>query len=137
MSDEELDWMNRKLPSRGRDCNGRSPLQAYPEAENPRRPYSPEKELEIFSLERVYRHLADQHWWRRVSQVGQISLGGHRYSVGRSHACQDVRVTFDADAAEFVVQDSQQVEIKRLRPKGLTVKAITGLEPAPRRASPG
>lgn len=129
VSDEELDWMNRRLPSRGRDCNGRSPLEAYPEAETPRRPYSPEQELEMFSLEQVYRHLADQHWWRWASQVGQISLGGYRYSVGRSHACQDVRVAFDAETAEFVVEDSHQEEIKRLKPKGLTAKEITGLEP--------
>jgi transposase-like protein len=137
VSDEELDWMNRRLPSRGRACNGRSPLEAYPEAENARRPYSPEKELEIFSLKGVYRYLADQHWWRRVSQVGQISLGGHRHSVGTPYARQDVRVTFDADAAEFVVEDAQQVEIKRLKPKGLTVEQIVGHEPAPRQASPG
>lgn len=129
--------MNRKLPSRGRDCNGRSPLQAYPEAENPRRPYSPEKELEIFSLERVYRYLAEQHWWRRVSTVGQISLGGHVYGVGRSHARQDVRITFDADAVEFVVEDSHQREIKRLTPQGLTVQEITGLEPPASWDSPG
>jgi transposase len=113
VSDEELDWMNRRLPSRGRNCHGCPPLEAYPEAENPRRPYTPEKELEIFSMERVYRYLAAQHWWRRVSMVGQISLGGYRYSVGRPYANQDVRVTFDAEAAEFVVEDSQQVEIKR------------------------
>lgn len=120
--------MNRKLPSRGRDCNGRSPLQAYPEAENPRRPYSPEKELEIFSLERVYRYLAEQHWWRRVSTVGQISLGGPVYGVGRPYAHQDVQITFDAEAIELVVKDSQEVEIKRLTPQSLTVEEITGLE---------
>jgi hypothetical protein len=65
-----------------------------------------------------------------VSQVGQISIGGYRYSVGTSHARQDVRITFDADAAEFVVEDSQQLEIKRLKPRGLTVEEITGLVPA-------
>jgi len=137
VSDEELDWINGRLPSRGRECHGRSPLEAYPEAAKPRRPYTPEKELEIFSLERVYGYLASQHWWRRVSKVGQITLGSHRYGIGRAYAGQDVRITFDADAAEFVVEDSQQVEIKRLKPKGLTVEEITGLEPTPRQAAPG
>lgn len=130
-SDEELDWINGKLPSRGRDCNGRSPLEAYPEAKKPRRPYTPEKELEIFSLERVYRNLAGQHWWRRVSKVGQLSIGGQRYSVGTAYAHQDVKLTFDADAVEFVVEDSQGEEIRRLKPKGLTVEEITGLKPRP------
>jgi len=132
VSDEELDWINRELPSRGRDCNGRPPLEAYPEADKPRRRYTPENELEIFSLERVYGYLADQHWWRRVSEVGQISIGGHRYGVGTSYANQDVRVTFDASIAQFVVEDSHQEGIKRLQPKGLTVGEITGLKPAPR-----
>lgn len=89
-------------------------------------------ELEIFSLERVYGYLADHHWWRRVSEVGQISIGGHRYGVGTSYTNQDVRVTFDASIAQFVVEDSHQEGIKRLQPKGLTVGEITGLKPAPR-----
>ena len=129
VSDEELDWINERLPSRGRACHGRPPLEAYPEARNPRRPYAPEQELEIFSMKRVYRHLADQHWWRRVSKMGQIGLGGYRYGVGMAHAHQDVKITFDEDAAEFVVEDSQQKEIKRLKPQGLTVERITGLKP--------
>jgi len=137
VSDEELDWMNRRLPSRGRGCGGRPPLEAYPEAKKPRRPYTPEKELEIFSLRRVYRYLAHQHWWRRVSKVGQINLGGYRYGIGIAHAHQDVRITFDEDAAEFVVEDSQQTEIKRLKPKGLTIEEITGLQLPSRQDSPG
>lgn len=136
VSDEELDWINYRLPSRGRNCRGRPPLVAYPEAEKPRRPYSPEKELEIFSMERVYSYLATQHWWRRATIVGQIGLGGRRYGVGVAHAHQDVRITFDADTAEFVVEDSHRREIKRLTPKGLTVEAITGLDPLARHDSP-
>jgi hypothetical protein len=128
VSDKELDWINGRLPSRGRDCDGRPPLEAYPEARKPRRPYTPERELEIFSMERVYQYLAEQHWWRRVSKVGQISIGGHRYSVGMAYAYQDVKLTFDADAVEFVVEDSQEEEIKRLEPRGLTTTEITGLE---------
>jgi hypothetical protein len=129
VSDQELNWINEKLPSRGRDCNGRPPLDAYPQARKPRRSYTPEKELEIFSMRRVYSFLASQHWWRRVSQVGQISLGGYRYSVGTTYAYQDVRLTFNADTVEFIVEDSQGEEIARLNPKRLTVEEITGLKP--------
>jgi hypothetical protein len=137
VSEEELDWISRKLPSRGRECKGRSPLEAYPEAVKPHRPYAQEKELDIFSLERVYKYLADQHWWRRVSKVGQISLGSHRYGIGVAYAVQDVRIAFNSDAAELVVEDSHQIEIKRLKPKGLTVEEITGLEPTPRQTTSG
>lgn len=129
-SDHELLWMNQRLPSYGRSCNGNSPLEAYPTAQTPRRSYTPDRELDIFSMERVYRYLAEQHWWRWVSQVGQISLGNHRYTVGANHAGQDVKVTFDAATAEFVVYDAQENKIKRLAPRGLTIEAITGLAPS-------
>jgi hypothetical protein len=129
VSDEELDWINERLPSRGRACNGRPPLMAYPIARDPRRPYTPDQELELFSMQRVYRYLAEQHWWRRVSKVGQIGIGGHRYGVGITYARQDVKIMFNAHTAEFVVVNSQEEEIRRLEPKGLTVEKITGLHP--------
>ena len=78
-------------------------------------------------MERVYQYLATQHWWRRVSQVGQISLGGQRYGVGMAYAGQDVKATFDAEEAKFVVEDAHQGVIKGLTPKKLTAGEITGL----------
>ncbi len=122
--------MNRKLPSRGRDYQGRPPLVVYPEAKTPRRLYVPDQELALFSLPRVYQYLAAQHWWRRVSQVGQISLGGQRYGLGITYAGQDIKVTFDAQTTQFLIQDAQHQLIKYLPPKNLTASAITGLATA-------
>jgi hypothetical protein len=130
-SDQALDWINAKLPSRGRDCQGRPPLEAYPQALTPRRSFSVEAELDIFSIQRVYDFLATQSWWRTVSKVGQAGIGGHFYSVGIAHARQDVKFTFDPQSAEFVVKDAQDIEIKRIKPKNLTVEEITGLKPVP------
>ena len=126
-SDLELAWLNHHLPSRGRACDNRPPLEAYPQAQTPRRPYTPDKELELFSMTRVYEFLAGQHWWRKVSQVGQFTIAGQRYGLGVAHAKQHVRVTFDPNTLEFVVEDSHGQEVKRLQPKGLTVEEITGL----------
>lgn len=130
-SDHELHWINHKLPSRAKDCRGRPPLVAHPEALQPRRPYAPEREVELFSMQRVYAYLAERHWWRAVSKVGQISLGGQRYGVGIQYARQDVRITFDLETAEFIVWNSHGAEIKRLTPKGLTMAEITGLDVPP------
>jgi hypothetical protein len=127
-SDHELRWINHKLPSRAKDCRGRPPLVAHPEALQPRRPYAPEWEVELFSMQRVYAYLAERHWWRAVSKVGQISLGGQRYGVGIQYARQDVRLTFDLETAEFIVWNSHGAEIKRLTPKSLTMAEITGLD---------
>ncbi len=76
-------------------------------------------------MQRVYHYLCTHHWWRRVTKVGQIGLGGERYGLGIAHADQDVRVTFDVENTEFLVQDAQQTLPKRLLPKNLTPPAIT------------
>jgi hypothetical protein len=128
-SDQALDWINEDLPSRGRNCQGKPPLQAYPKARSARRSFSPDEELEVFSMQRVYDFLATQSWWRTVSKVGQTGIGAHFYSVGIAFAHQDVKFTFDAQSAEFVVKNAQDVEIKRIKPKNLTVEEITGLKP--------
>jgi len=128
VSDEELFWMNHKLPSQGRACQGQPPLVAYPEAKTPRRPFSPGQEEHLFSLQEVYDYLAHQFWWRHVSENGQISLGGHRYGVGTPYADQDVRIDFDADTAHFVARLSNDQVIKRFPPDKLTAAHITGLD---------
>ena len=78
--------------------------------------YQIQIELDIFSMQRVYEFLATQSWWRTVSSVGQSGIGGHYYSVGIAYAHQDVKFRFDPQSAEFVVHDSQEVEIKRIKP---------------------
>jgi len=90
ISDEELDWINAKLPSKGRECAGRTPFAAYPQARQPRRSFSREMELECFSLQRVYEFLSGQFWWRRVSEIGQITISSKQYSLGISWRGQDV-----------------------------------------------
>lgn len=91
ISDEELEWINAKLPSKGRECAGRTPLAAYPQAQQPRRSYSRETEVEeSFSIQRVYEFLSSQFWWRRVSNIGQITISGRQYGVGISWRGQDV-----------------------------------------------
>lgn len=130
-SDQALDWINEELPSRGRNCQGRPPLQAYPEARLPRRPFNIDEELHIFSIQRVYEYLSTQSWWRTVSKVGQTGIAGHYYTVGLAYARQDVKFTFDPQTMEFVVNDVLDVEIKRIQPINLTVEDITGLIPDP------
>lgn len=130
-SDQALDWINTELPSRGRDCQGRPPLQAYPDANLPRRPFNLDEELDFFSIQRVYDFLATQFWWRTVSKVGQTGIAGRHYTVGLAYANQDVKFTFDPQSVEFVVKDTQDIEIKRIKPLNLTIEEITGLNPVP------
>jgi len=131
ISDEELNLMNYQLPSKGRACAGRSPLAAYPQAQQPRRAYSREMELQFFSLQRVYDYLSTLFWWRRVSVSGQFTLGNQRYGLGNAWIGQDVRITFDTDKALFLVEDNQEQFIKSVQPKNLSVAYIAGIDPDP------
>lgn len=138
----DADWreLNAECPSRARGCDGQPPLLAHPELLVPRRPYQPEWELDLFDLARVYCYLASQSWTRTVSQNGQVSLGGTRYSLGRAWAEQTVTVSFDAAGRQFVFtqvrpQSAAGRRLVALAPvyrdaKGLSVEDVTGLPAA-------
>ncbi len=127
-SDRHVRYLNYELPSHGRACAGRAPLVAYPGALLPRRPFCRAEERHLFSLPRVYDFLATQHWWRRVSQVGQVSLGGKRYHLSQAYAGQEVRVTCDPQTQTFPVFTAQDQFIAAIELDRLTVSSITGLE---------
>jgi hypothetical protein len=122
--DQDLDFVNYHLPSRRLD--NRPPLSAYPEAAHPRRWYRPEGEAHLLDLERVYDYLAQGRWFRWVSDNGWISLGDHRYKVGKAWAKQQVEITFHRPDAQLIVQTAAGTIVQRLTPKGLTVANLMG-----------
>jgi len=138
----DADWyeLNAKCASRAKGCHGQPPLLAHPELLAPRRPYRPEWELDLFDLSRVDEYLATHTWIRRVSEVGQVSLGGHRYGLGVAWAGQTALVDFDAEQRQFVFTQIQpkpkrgqirsELPTLRLDAKGLSVDDITGLPTA-------
>jgi hypothetical protein len=140
--DTERYQHNHLFPSRAGDCAGRPPLVAHPYLLKPRRPYQPEAEIGLFSLQRVADYLATFTFERKVNTAGQISLGRQRYSVGRTYGQQMVRARFDPEhwlwlimppPADEPAHRSTEPEtiLARLVPKNFSVKAITGLEPKP------
>lgn len=129
-SDQELTWMNERLPSRGGICDGQPPLETCPQAHHSGRSYHRSEEEAIFSLARVYRYLAEGKWVRQVSVVGQVSLGGHRYGLGGQHRGQEVEIRFDPAGGEFVFS-SEGEEIARREAKGLSLDELLGRREAP------
>jgi hypothetical protein len=133
------DWyeLNAECPSRAKGCHGQPPLVAHPELLIPRRPYRPEWELDLFDLERVDNYLATLTWTRTVSEVGQVSLGNHRYGLGTSWAGQTVSISFEASRRQFVFaqvrpKDKRGRRLPELAPvhldaHGLSVEDLTGL----------
>lgn len=120
-----------ELPSRAAGCGGQPPVQAHPELLQPPQPFLPEHELCRFDLDRVDRYLAAQTWSRRVGKTGQLCLGGwHQYySIGRRHAGQRVRVTFDPHDRHFVFSElaAPFQELARRPARELDVASLTGL----------
>jgi hypothetical protein len=100
----DRDWqeLNRDCPSRARGCQGKPPVVAHPELLIPRRPYLPEQEGELFDLQRVQTYLAQFTWVRTVNSHGQLSLGAHRYGLGRAWAGQKVSIRFAPEHQRFV-----------------------------------
>lgn len=102
------------------------PLIAYPEAKTPRRLYRPEWEAELLDLSRVYTYLAQARWFRRVSTVGTVSLGGQVYGLGCAWAKQQVEITFDASEQLLIFLSAGGEPIKRLPIQGITPESLMG-----------
>ena len=106
-------------------------MLAHPELEVPRRPYRLEWERQLFNEQRVYDYLASIRLERKVSSTGQIQLRGRSCGVGRAVAGQSVIVQCDAETHEWVVHQSNGVEVKRLPICGLDVTTLTGITDMP------
>jgi transposase InsO family protein len=119
-----------ELPSRAAGCAGKSPMQAHPDLLQPRRAFCAQEELAQFDLQRVDAYLATLTWQRKVSQTGQIGIGGshHYYTVGRTHAGLEVLVRFAPTDRHFVFYDVRlpEKEIGRRPAQHLDVEDITG-----------
>jgi transposase InsO family protein len=127
--DEARHMHNYVLPSQAGDCHGQPPLDVHPEVLRPWRPFHPSAELALFDLARMDRFLAQFTWSYKVSQVGQVRIADHMYSVGKAHAGQQVLVRFEPQDRHFVFRDSQSGElIKRCPAKGLAGATVTGLD---------
>ena len=125
---------NHLYPSQASDCDGRPPLTAHPELLTPRRVYQPDRELELFDLQGVYRLLAQLTFERKLDSKARVSLGRQPYSLGqklvRERQLKTVQARFDPNTVEWVFLTPDQEEVVRHPPKGLDVQTLTGLDPS-------
>jgi transposase InsO family protein len=123
--EQRLDFLNTQYPSRA--LADRPPLAAYPAAAHSGRAYRPEYEAELLDMDRVYRYLAQNRWFRHVSAPGgQFTLGTYRYGLGKTWANQEVEITFDPETREFVCHSEDGQATQRLAAKGLTKADLMG-----------
>lgn len=122
--DQRRHFLNHHLPCR--TLGELPPLVAYPEALHPRRLYRPEWEAELLDLPRIYDYLTQGHWFRRVSQVGTVSLGHHIYGLGVTWAGEAVEITFDPMDIHFIFRSADGERTKRFTPRGITITDLMG-----------
>ena len=116
--DARREFLNTEYPSR--TWQGRPPLTACPQAQHSLRPYTPETEIALLDLSRIYAYLARQHWFRQVSQQGQFSLGGYLGAANhRTDLC-------DPDTQEFVCTSADGQRTHRLPTQGLRQQDLVG-----------
>jgi hypothetical protein len=114
------------LPSGHPSCQGQPPAQAYPDLWQPRRPYQPAQERDLFDLGRVDVYLAEWAWQRQVDGDGKISLANRSHRVSKAHRGQIVKVRFDAATREFVCTSVAQEELARLQLVEVSLDYILG-----------
>ena len=121
---------NQVLSSNAGDCQSRTPFQAHPEACTPLRPFAPEAELLLFSLERMDYFLAQFTWHHKVTVSGQCFIGEQVYYIGQKYAGLTATVRFDPQNRHFVFAHPQTGKHLKLCPvKGLDIQTVTGLQP--------
>lgn len=119
---------NTVLSSEAGDCDGRIPFDAHPEVLQPRRPYDPAVELELFSLERVDHFLAQFTWHYKVTPIGQVFVQGRAYYVGQRYAGKQVEMHFDPQDRHLIFAEATTGQLLTRRPlRGLEVATLTGL----------
>lgn len=102
-----------------RVCAGKTRVEFYPSLlSNPRKFNSLD-----FDKNRVYRFLLKGQWYRKVSQVGQISLFAKNYQVGFAYRKQEItiKLSFHEDYQQLYWQcyDAQQQLIKSIKAQNL------------------
>lgn len=117
-------FLNAHLPCAS--LGEQPPLAAHPEVLANPRLYRPEWETELLDLSLIHAYLVQGRWFRRVSQVGTVSLGGQIYYLQPVWAHQQVEITFDPDDLHFAVHAPDGQLIKRFFPKGITNEDLIG-----------
>ena len=117
-------FLNYRLPCR--TLEDLPPLMAHPEALSARRLYRPEWEIELLDMSRIYAYLAEGKWFRQVSQVGTVSLGGQIYGLGVTWSRESIEIAFDPDAQLLIFRSADAERRIRLPLQGISTITLAG-----------
>jgi len=118
---KEAHFHNYHFPIRRQQARTRK--EVFPNLAHTGKTWNPDG----FSRDRVLKFLANGYWERKVSSGGQISIYGHRFSVGQPLKHQRVSIKLAAQSNEWHIFNAQGKLIKkRLAP--FTVSNLWNLD---------
>lgn len=106
-----------------RTCKGKTRAAQFPELFSNPRKFNPWD----FDILRVYRHLAQGSWQRKISSAGTTNVFGQVYQVGYQYRNQMLTVTFDAQSVHWKFSNDRGELLKSIPAKNLTAKHIRSL----------
>jgi hypothetical protein len=111
---------------------GQSRRQAYPMLCHSGRGYCRSWETAVWELEAALEFLGRYRVRRKVSGRGQVSAYHRLIQVGQQHGGCWAYLKLDAEAAQWVISDTQGHEMRRRPAQEFTRETIMNLEVAPR-----
>ncbi len=128
---DEMDRIQREVyPS----IQGRSRWEAFPELQQPARPYTKAWEKRAWDLELVLAHLADYSVQRRVDRKGQVSLYNRNHYVGKQYSGRDIYVVFDPVDSEWVFTTPEGMHLRHKEAGEISRERIMKLQVSHRRS---
>lgn len=103
---EEADFHNLHYPVKR--LKGQTRIQAFPALLQSPRTFNPRN----FDIQQVLDFVAQGHWERSLSKIGQINLWGQKVQVGLKYAYQQVSVKLDPHLNQWRVFDQSGNLIK-------------------------
>jgi hypothetical protein len=122
---EEQDHIQRALYPR---FDGLSRMEAFPGLSHSGRPYRSEEEAAVWELAPVLGHLADYVLVRRVDSGGTVSVYNRGRYVGKGLSGQDVYISLDPLAVEWVYAGANEVCYRRQKADELTAERVRGMD---------
>jgi hypothetical protein len=117
-------FLNNTFPCASLD--NKSPYQAFPQARHSGRYYHPQREEDMLDLRRIYKFLEKGKWYRIVSQLGSVTLGGNVYYLSKVRGRTEVIISFDADTLLLSFHDVKERLIQKISIKGIIKKILMG-----------
>lgn len=113
--DQRRHRLNYHIPC---DTLGKAPLVAFPEAKHSGRYFNPLLEKEYFDTQRIKEYLHNREWFRKVSDIKTISLGGHIYHLPKAKYRIQVKMVFDKPSSCLFFYDVKEL-VAQLPIKGI------------------